>query len=96
MDDATYQGFDLDAETALALLDWQLEMGVDVPVMDAPVDRFALPARSAPAAAPPPAVLELSGGDDLAPEWPRPRRWRKRPAALVRWPLPRKLSTGSS
>ena len=67
MDDATYQGFDLDAETALALLDWQLEMGVDVPVMDAPVDRFDLPARSAPAAAPPPPVLELSGGDDLAP-----------------------------
>ncbi|MFC0199549.1 uracil-DNA glycosylase [Paracoccus rhizosphaerae] len=67
MDDATYQGFDLDAETALALLDWQLEMGVDVPVMDAPVDRFDLPARNAPTAAPPPPVLKLSGGDDLAP-----------------------------
>ncbi|WP_407674142.1 uracil-DNA glycosylase [Paracoccus beibuensis] len=68
MEDATYQGFELDAETALALLDWQLEMGVDVPVMDAPIDRFDLSARAAPAAAPPqPApVLELSGGDDLS------------------------------
>lgn len=48
MDHMTYQGFELDAETALALLDWQLEMGVDVPMLDAPVDRFDLPARVAP------------------------------------------------
>lgn len=48
MDHTTYQGFELDAATALALLDWQMEMGVDVPMLDAPVDRFDLPARVAP------------------------------------------------
>lgn len=48
----TYQGIGLDAETALALLEWQLEMGVDVPILDAPLDRFELPARSEPAPAP--------------------------------------------
>lgn len=48
----TYQGIGLDAETALALLEWQLEMGVDVPILDAPLDRFVLPARSEPAPAP--------------------------------------------
>ncbi|WP_282602389.1 uracil-DNA glycosylase [Paracoccus sp. PARArs4] len=63
MDATTYQGIELDAETALALLEWQMEMGADMPVMDAPVDRFDLPARpelpplpAAPAApVPPPA-----------------------------------------
>lgn len=31
----------LDAVTALALLDWQREMGADEPILDAPVDRYA-------------------------------------------------------
>ncbi|TGN49919.1 uracil-DNA glycosylase, partial [Paracoccus liaowanqingii] len=58
MDRATYQGIELDAETALALLDWQLEMGVDVPLMDVALDRFDLPARTAPAPAPAAAAPE--------------------------------------
>ena len=51
--DPTYKGFELDAETALALLQWQVEMGVDEPVLDQPVDRFELvakPPRPEPAA----------------------------------------------
>ena len=49
-DKATYRGITLDGDSALALLDWQLEMGCDVPMLDAPVDRFDLPTRVAPAA----------------------------------------------
>lgn len=60
MDHGHYQGIALDAETALALLDWQLEMGADVPVLDAPVDRFELPARQAPAAPPAQASAQAS------------------------------------
>ena len=60
-DQATYRGITLDGDSALALLDWQLEMGCDVPMLDAPVDRFDLPTRMAPAApvsqAPPPPRL---------------------------------------
>lgn len=52
--DPTYRGFALDAETALALLQWQAEMGADEPCLDAPIDRYALPERiDAPAAATP-------------------------------------------
>lgn len=68
MEAPRYQGFELDAETALALLDWQIEMGADLPVLDAPVDRFELPARS-PAAAPAPEpapALALGAEGDLA------------------------------
>ncbi|TRW99321.1 uracil-DNA glycosylase [Paracoccus sp. M683] len=39
----TYLGHDLTPEAALALLEWQIEMGVDEPMLDAPVDRFDLP-----------------------------------------------------
>ena len=56
MDQVTYQGIGLDAETALALLEWQLEMGADMPVGDAPVDRFDLPARPDAPPAPMPAM----------------------------------------
>ena len=37
----TYRGFALDAETALALLQWQAELGADEPCLDAPLDRYA-------------------------------------------------------
>lgn len=71
MDPLNWHGIALDAETALALLEWQAEMGVDEPVGDAPVDRFDLAAR--PDVSPPPAaataaaaVLRLEPeGDDL-------------------------------
>lgn len=43
--DPTWNGVALDAATALALLEWQREMGVDEPMLDAPVDRFAEPLR---------------------------------------------------
>ncbi|AUH64843.1 uracil-DNA glycosylase [Paracoccus zhejiangensis] len=38
----TYLGLDLTPEAALALLEWQAEMGADEPMLDAPVDRFEL------------------------------------------------------
>lgn len=59
--DPTYRGFALDAQTALALLAWQAELGADEPCLDAPLDRYdlpervAAPANPAPAAAVPPA-----------------------------------------
>ncbi|MDN5567144.1 MAG: uracil-DNA glycosylase [Paracoccus sp. (in: a-proteobacteria)] len=56
MDGATYQGIALDGDTALALLEWQMEMGADVPVLDDPVDRFDLPARVTTPDLPPIAV----------------------------------------
>ena len=37
---------------ALALLDWQVELGADEAIGDAPVDRYALPDRQAPARKP--------------------------------------------
>ena len=33
----------LDTHTALALLNWQIELGADEALLDAPVDRFELP-----------------------------------------------------
>lgn len=53
----TYHGHEIDAATALALLEWQAEMGADEPILDWPVDRFELGKRpatapAAPAAAP--------------------------------------------
>ncbi|MDO5612732.1 MAG: uracil-DNA glycosylase [Paracoccus sp. (in: a-proteobacteria)] len=50
---------DLDAATALALLEWQAEMGADEPALDAPLDRFAMADRP-PAAAAAPAPLAAS------------------------------------
>ena len=49
----TYDGIALDAQTALALLEWQVEMGVDEAMLDAPLDRFDLPPRPPAAAAVP-------------------------------------------
>ena len=59
--DPTWKGSLLDAATALALLDWQREMGVDEAMLDAPVDRYAeapaaLAIADAPATPPPPAA----------------------------------------
>lgn len=56
----TYQGIDLDAHTALALLEWQAEMGVDEPVLDSPVDRFELAARPKPVAPMPPLPMQAA------------------------------------
>ncbi|UFS63969.1 uracil-DNA glycosylase [Paracoccus denitrificans] len=50
--DPTYRGFALDAETALALLQWQAELGADEPCLDAPLDRYAMPDRAEPSPAP--------------------------------------------
>ncbi|GHG17915.1 uracil-DNA glycosylase [Paracoccus aerius] len=54
MDRLTYQGIELDAETALALLEWQAEMGVDEAMGDVPADRFQV------AAAPPPPLIAMT------------------------------------
>lgn len=66
MEQRTWHGVELDAETALALLEWQAEMGVDEPMLDAPVDRFDLAAPPGQPAIPlaPPAAPALS----LTPE----------------------------
>lgn len=72
MDRPTWQGIELDAGTALALLEWQAEMGVDEPMLDAPVDRFDLAAPAAPPQIPPappaaPALSLTADGDDDLP-----------------------------
>lgn len=62
--DPLWRGVPLDGETALALLEWQAEMGAGDPVGDAPVDRFALAARNQ--AAPPatsPTSLQATAPD---------------------------------
>lgn len=40
MSNLSYRGFAVDAETALALLQWQAEMGADEPCLDEPIDRY--------------------------------------------------------
>lgn len=71
MDRLTWHGIELDPETALALLEWQAEMGVDEAMADAPLDRFDLAARVeaphvAPAAPTSPALALTTEDDDLA------------------------------
>ncbi|MTH34745.1 uracil-DNA glycosylase [Paracoccus limosus] len=66
--DPTYRGFALDADTALALLQWQAELGADEPCLDAPLDRYDMPERveapvapaitAAPVAAPADAAVD--------------------------------------
>ncbi|MBC9246507.1 uracil-DNA glycosylase [Paracoccus sp. 11-3] len=73
-----YQGFELDAETALALLEWQVEMGADEPILEDATDRFELTAskRVEPAplqmqvqpAAPPPVRDDSAHLDALIAE----------------------------
>ena len=73
MDRVIWQGAELDGGTALALLEWQVEMGVDEPMLDAPLDRFDLAAPPAPVQpqiplAPPSApALSLTSEDDDLP-----------------------------
>ncbi len=71
MKQPAYQGVELDAETALALLEWQAEMGVDEPMLDMPVDRFDLaPAPVQPPVPPPPSAapaLSLTPQDEDLP-----------------------------
>ena len=42
------QSIPLDTYTAAALLEWQLEMGADEPMLDAPLNRYDLPERADP------------------------------------------------
>ena len=45
----------MDTQIALAMLDWQIELGADEAICDAPIDRYALeaaPAKAAPVAVP--------------------------------------------
>lgn len=65
----TYQGIELDADTALALLEWQAEMGADEPIADVPLDRFALQDRPR-AAAPAPTVRPVAAKPAGEPEPP--------------------------
>ena len=47
--DLTWRGVEIDGWTALALLEWQRELGVDEPMLDAPLDRTDLPPPPKPA-----------------------------------------------
>lgn len=60
----TYHGMALDGETALALLEWQIELGADEAMLDAPLDRFdrAAPPPK-PAEAPPPPLAAHDSAD---------------------------------
>lgn len=49
-----FRGIEIDGALALALLDWQREMGADEAILDAPVDRLEAPPAPAAAPAPPP------------------------------------------
>ena len=62
MEEPTWHGIELDADTAFALLEWQAEMGVDEPMLDAPVDRFDLAPTPAPSPIPlaPPSAPALT------------------------------------
>lgn len=65
--DPTWRDVALDAATALALLEWQREMGVDEAILDAPLDRFAESIRPPAAAADPapvaaPTLAPAAGG----------------------------------
>ena len=54
--DSTARADDLDAATALALLEWQAELGATEPIRDAPLDRFEIADRPPPEAPAPPAA----------------------------------------
>lgn len=59
----------LDPQTALALLEWQIELGADEALMEAPIDRFAaMEAAPKPAAPIPASVAAAEPGPVQAPE----------------------------
>lgn len=62
----TYRGIALDGATALALLEWSREMGIDEPMLDVPVDRFGAPEKPKTAAPPLPPVLRDDSLDWVA------------------------------
>ncbi|MEL6412482.1 MAG: uracil-DNA glycosylase, partial [Pseudomonadota bacterium] len=39
---------EVDSNTALAMLDWQIELGADEAIRDTPVNRYDVPAKPAP------------------------------------------------
>ena len=65
--DPTWRGTAIDAQTALALLQWQIEMGAGEPGLDAPIDRHELPrsvpARGARAVSPDPPPVAAEGAN---------------------------------
>ncbi len=65
----TYLGLELTPEAALALLEWQAEMGADEPMLDAPVDRFEL-AEPVPTARPVVAAPTAASAPTAAPRLP--------------------------
>lgn len=71
MSDLSYRGFALDAETALALLQWQAELGADEPCLDDPIDRYdearALDAERSAARQPPAPAAPQPGSRPQAP-----------------------------
>ena len=64
--DPTYRGFALDADTALALLQWQAELGADEPCLDAPLDRYDMPERVEAPVAPATAAAPVAAPADAA------------------------------
>ena len=80
--DPIWKGTALDAETALALLDWQREMGVDEAILDDPVDRFAESIRDI--SAQPPAAAAPAQPDTLSLTVPQaPDALASRAAAMA-------------
>ena len=65
-----YMGAELDARTALALLEWQAEMGADEAMLDAPLDRFDMPQREAHVPDPPPSAESLAAATAPKPAAP--------------------------
>lgn len=71
--DAIYNGFALDGETALALLQWSQELGADEPILDMPLNRYEEPEvapwatqKPAPARPKPKPEPEVKGPDYIA------------------------------
>src|SRR5690606_33670201 len=67
----SWKGTPLDAATALALLDWQREMGADEPILDDPVDRYAEIAPAPAPASPQPALSGIPAAASAAAPAPQ-------------------------
>ena len=68
--DLTWRGVEIDGWTALALLEWQRELGVDEPMLDAPLDRTDLPPPPKPA--PETAKPEVAKAEAPKPDTAKP------------------------